>query len=237
MSYPPNSEAPEERQQRRLLRDALDEIASLGLLRRVDSEGSWATAEPFEQRLLATLDYAMSLRVRRRDEPWMDFSDELRAHATDWPFFQAGRAFAWAFTLASTPGAIARAELRGVCMQADDETAPLIADALALGSSSILPNLLDDLLDEDTRPWCMRIGLEVARRRRSVDAKRAIVLVEHPREDIAAEAVRALATLAPDLIERPLLDALDRSGCAARLRLGYFLLTAMSVFPAGCAHA
>lgn len=205
--------SPEITQRDELLRDALDEVGSLGLLRRTSPDEPWSQSTDFERRLLGALDFLMSLRIQRRpEEPTLALARALADYANDWPIAHPARYFAWAFVLASLAGDAARAELRSVMLRANEDTADSLIDALALGCGESARAVVEDLLDDDARPWSLRIGLAAARRRREITSDSAVALLAHPSRAVAVEAARACANFPLRDVEASLVRALDRGG-------------------------
>lgn len=195
----------------RVARDAIEELASLSLLRAAADDAPWSGAEHFERRLLESLDAA---RTYGRGRHRIDVDALATRLARDFPVVERSRWFAALFLLACMSGERATSALRQAILELPAAARPAAVDALALGSNPRLSAVALSLLDEDDRPELLEIGLAAADRLGIVDEGAAMALTEHPSDRIAARAARALLRVAPERSTPRLEGLLDRPGAA-----------------------
>lgn len=193
---------------RRWGRDMLEEVALAGRLRRPGDEERWVSGRGFEVRLLDALDALAALGRGRTQGARLDVADLVRESLATWSIPDPGRTFAAAFVLACLDGYGAAARLDLLCRAADAATVPAVEDALALGSSPRVDDVLASLLCEDDSPRLLALALRAARRRRRVPASFAVPLLDHPDDEVAIAAARSCAVLAPEDVSEPLEIAL-----------------------------
>ncbi|MBK6517143.1 MAG: hypothetical protein IPG04_24240 [Polyangiaceae bacterium] len=197
-----------------LARDLMEDIASLGSLRRMRGLDPWGESAVFEDRLLAQLDALVSLaRPARRGAGRLDLARELHRYAIEWFVPDGGRSFALAFVLSCLRADAAARWVVLAAERAPEETLHAFASGLALGSAPTVRGVVAALLASD-RPALARVALEVARRRRQVDASVVAPLVAHPDGDVAEAALRALAVAGTEQTSR-LFEQLAREAHAS----------------------
>jgi hypothetical protein len=208
-----------------LARDAVDEIASLALLRVPDDADAWTIGEDFEKRLLRMLDAAVALG---RGEVSIDIVRAARARAEGAPVVEPYRFFVPALLLASTEGERAMDALREALLDAPPEAHQGLVDALCLGSNPARVAIAASLLDEDDRPDLLCVALDVARRLELPCDSAALSLLDHPDTTNVAARAAAVAPLAADRrAARELLESLlSREGASIEAASSLTLLGA-----------
>lgn len=183
--------APEAAHLEMLARDLMEDLATLASLRRATGIEPWGESEPFEERLLASLDALVSLaRPVREEQATFPLVDRLYRYATEWWVPDGGRSFAFAFTLACLRSETA---MRWVVLGAQRAPAGALhafASALSLGSSPGADGAITALLGTDV-PAMLTLALEVARRRRYFQMS-LLPFVAHPDRAVAEAALRTL---------------------------------------------
>lgn len=194
------------RQIRALGRDCLEDVGIMGSLRRLWDHEPWLDGEAFEQRLLDALDALVALeRPVDEDAPRLGLIAEVWRYATEWSIPDRGRSFALGFVLGCVDSKIANVWLSLAIRRAQPAAAEAYVEALALGSSPHLDDLVEDLLLDDD-PAVLRAALGAAGRRRRVPPFTA-ALAAHPDDGVARAAVTSARHLPPDLA-RPALEPL-----------------------------
>ncbi|MFO0548054.1 MAG: hypothetical protein U0271_06685 [Polyangiaceae bacterium] len=180
-----------------LARDVLEEIGSLGLLRRPLPTESWVHARPSEVRLLAELDALFALATPSSGEvaPF-DLVTALVDYVADAVTFDPRRVFAAAFTVSCMRSPVARILLVELASLAGPrgEIANAFVDAVALGSGPWLDGAVVDAVESD--PANSLIWLEVARRRR-IGHPLFLMLLRHPDPSVVAAVLPIVLRGAP----------------------------------------
>lgn len=218
LALPPDDDAPAsgvrerslaELELARLGREAMEDIAILGGLRRSKDEQLWADASGFERRLLANLDALWSLdRPVRADSPRLGVPRALFAYLTEWSFPDWGRAFALAFTLGCTDS---DAALRWVVLalrRAEPGVVDAFVSGLALASGSGIGRAALAELGADVTPLNTAAWLEVAERKGAFEAGAVVPLLAHPDESVRSRAARCLRHAPKELAIEALLELL-----------------------------
>lgn len=179
---------------RRIARDALEDIAVLGALRRPEPELPWDFAEHFEERLLANLDALVSLdRPRLPGGPVLGVARQLWDYASEWQVPDPGRAFAFAFVLACVDRPAGPRWVGVTLRRAGHRLARSLEDAIALGSSAEWPGVLAGLLQSETDPERLRVVLAGWHRHGRVDPVAILPLVAHGDPAVARAAIACLS--------------------------------------------
>jgi hypothetical protein len=199
---------PAERALRRLAKDALEEIGTAGRLRRPREDEAWTSGRSFEERALTFLDALVSLGRGTSREARLDVASVIDETLHAWSVPDPARVFAGLFALSCIHGHGAAARLHVHARDVHPSTTDAVEDALALGSSPHLDDVVLALLCEDDRPDLLARGLRAAKRRRRVPARFAIDLLGHPEPRVAAAAAEACGVLDPRLVREPLEEAL-----------------------------
>jgi hypothetical protein len=171
-----------------LARDAMEDVASLGSLRRLADDEPAGRATSFEARLLANLDYLAALG---RGTESVDVVTELSSYLNESVFSDPGRVFAIALAHACIEGPSGLPGLARLVMGANDRTERALVDALSLGSNPRIDDLLAELVLEDTAN-VLAVAL-AAQARRGRAPRSVLSLVEHPSEHLAELAAKAAA--------------------------------------------
>jgi len=182
---------------RRLARDAVEELGSLGLLRAPNGpDGAWAVGPAaFEERLLKNLDAFMGLAepfASRAGEGRLDVLAVLLDWAGDAMVPDPARAFARALVLGCVTGEdTARAAVMAL-RQSHMITYDAQGDALALAPHAGIVPLLERMLG-DERPPLVRVALSVLERRRHASFEVVAPLISHPNAGVRAAAAKCLS--------------------------------------------
>lgn len=183
-------------QLRRLARDCLEEIGSLGNLRVRRGPHRWSAGfVRFEERLLKTLDAlaALGQPVLSVDgeELSLDVAGEALAYAADELVPDPTRAFARAFVLSCLAGEEAVRAAVLTLMWSHPLTHAAQRDALSLGSSAAVKPAMRRLCAEgDGR--LLSLALDVLRARREATLDAVVPLLEHPDVGVRVGAIRCL---------------------------------------------
>ncbi len=193
----------------RLLRDVMEEIGSLGMLRSPKGPPvAWGVGlVGFEERLLADVDAFMALAEPVSGEPpFIDAIDHLVAWAGDAMVPDPVRAFARTFLLGCVAGEdAARAAVLSL-RRSHPITHDAERDALALAPHPHIGRELSRMFAEET-PELLRLAVDVLRRRREVSFEAVAPLLSHPHPTVREAAARALAvTSAPEPALRLLME-------------------------------
>lgn len=205
---PPAEATPAQSALRRWARDALEELAVAGRMRRPREDEAWTSGRSFEARALVSLDALASLGRGASNDERLDVARVVDETLHEWSIPDPGRVFAATFALACFSGHGAGARLHVHARNLHPTTAGAVEDALALGSSPHVDDVVLSLLCEDESPALLERGLRVARRRRRVPASLAVELLEHPELRVAVAAAQACASLDPQVARAALEDAL-----------------------------
>lgn len=216
---------------RSLARECIEDVASFGSLRRLWDEEPWSDAEPFEKRLLATLDALASLdRPLDPTAPHAHVVEEVWRFATEWSVPDLGRAFALAFVLACSE---AGSGLRGIALglrRTDRRVHASFVEALVLGSNPGIDTLVAELCRDDD-PAIAEVGFRVAARRGVIDPVPTVIAFGL-QAAVARAAISAAVGLPPELASG-LVDLVDRGGLAEASAAASTLVTmGASVGPA-----
>lgn len=209
----PRTEAPSDesltaKTLRRWARDALEELAIAGRLRRPREDEPWTSGLAFEQRALDALDALASLGRGATAEERTDIAQAIESSLSEWSIPDPGRVFAATFALGCFEGHGAAARLQVKARTADPRVRPAVEDALALGSSPQIDDVVVSLLCEDEKPDLLLLGLSVARRRRRAPTALVVPLLAHPEPRVAITAAQACFRLDPATVRSPLHEAL-----------------------------
>lgn len=185
----------------RLLRDVMEEVGSLGMLRSPKGPPvAWGIGlQGFEERLLADVDAFMALAEPANGEPpAIDAIGELVDWAGDAMVPDPVRAFSRTFLL----GCIAGEDTARAAVLALRRSHPIThdaeRDALALCPHPQVARELSRVFAEET-PELLRLSLDVLRRRREVSFEAVAPLLSHPNAHVREAAARALsAATAPE---------------------------------------
>jgi hypothetical protein len=194
----PGPEAPAEvppvrTQIERLGRDAMEDIAILGGLRRLRDEERWTDGRGFEERLLANLDALWSLdRPFHAEAPRLSVPRALWSYVTEWSFPDWGRAFALSFAMGCARSTTALRWVILAMRKSDPAVLEAYIEGLSLASNpgidrTVLSELAGDTSAELTAAW-----LAVAERRRLFDPASVLPLLGHPSPAVRASAARCL---------------------------------------------
>ena len=201
----PGDDAAAQKTLRRWARDALEELAAAGRLRLAREDEAWTSGRAFEERALVSLDMLASLGRGASNDERIDVARVIEDTLHEWSVPDPGRVFAGTFALACFDGHGAAARLHVHARNPHPVTASAVEDALSLGSSPHVHDVVVALLCEDDRPDLLERGLHIARRRRHVPANLAIDLLTHPELRVAIAAARACAAIDPQ-VARPVLE-------------------------------
>jgi len=204
----PNEATLEQKTLRRWARDALEELAIGGRLRRTRPDEPWSFGRNFEQRALVSLDAIAALGRGASKDECVDVASVIDDWLMDATISDPGRTFAAMFVLACIDGHGAAARLNIHARTSDPNVADAVEDALALGSSPHVDDVVIALLCEDDKPDLLERGLSVARRRRRVPESLALELLNHPAARVAIAAARACSVIDRELALVPLENAL-----------------------------
>jgi hypothetical protein len=190
---------------RAIARDCIEDIASLGSLRKLYDSEPWVDAGPFEQRLLDNLDALVALeRPLSPGAPSLGLVEAVFAYATEWTVPDFGRAFALAFTLCCLASEAAMRWVVLALRRAHPHTYPAFVDAFALGSNEAIDRTLAELCSDDD-PAIVMTALEAMARRGRADMSGTVLLLMRPSPDLAKKAIDLAARL-PAQAVTPLLS-------------------------------
>jgi hypothetical protein len=201
----------------RLGRDAMEDVAILGGLRRLKDDDVWSQTREFEARLLANLDALWSLdRPVDPSSPRLGVPQALFAYVTEWSFPDWGRAFALSFSLGCVDS---EAALRWVvlAMRRSDSAvmSAYVAGLAAASGSSIgkvaLAELTGDVNADTAAAW-----LEVAEKKRVFEASAIVPLLTHPSAAVRIRAARCLRNAPRDLAISALHELADDADLVVR---------------------
>lgn len=204
----PAGATPAQRALRRWARDALEELAVAGRLRTPREDEAWTSGRTFEERALVALDALASYGRGVSNDERLDVADVLEETLREQSIPDPGRAFATTFALACFEGYGASARLHVHARNLHPATSDAIEDALSLGSSRHIHDLLLSLLCEDGSPGLLERALRIARRRGRVPPILVLDLLSHPEPRIAIAAAQAAVVSEPHLAAFRLEDAL-----------------------------
>lgn len=193
---------------RRWARDALEELAIGGRLRRPRPDEPWSFGEGFERRTLVSLDAIASLGRGASNDERVDLAAVIDDWLLESTISDPGRTFAAAFVLACLDGHGAAARLNIHARTNDPNLSEAVEDALALGSSPYVDDVVISLLCEDDKSDLLERGLHVARRRKRVPTALVLELLQHPTPSVAIAAARACSLLDRESALAPLENAL-----------------------------
>lgn len=189
--------AAEAAQCRAIARECFEDIGSMGNLRKLRDEERWLDAEPFEERLLANLDAAVALENPLDPRsPSFGLVTALYSYATEWDVPDLGRAFALAFTACCLASETALRWVVLALRRAHPRVLPAFVDALSLGSNEAIDRTLAELCDDDD-PAVVSVALSAATRRDRGELPGALLLIAHPRPEIACAAIALVARANP----------------------------------------
>ena len=189
--------AAEAAQCRAIARECFEDIGSMGNLRKLRDEERWLDAEPFEERLLANLDAAVALENPLDPRsPSFGLVTALYSYATEWDVPDLGRAFALAFTACCLASETALRWVVLALRRAHPRVLPAFVDALSLGSNEAIDRTLAELCDDDD-PAVVSVALAAATRRDRGELPGALLLIAHPRPEIACAAIALVARANP----------------------------------------
>ena len=178
---------------RSMTRDCLHEIAILSGLRAPLAEAPWTHGEPFELRLLASLDALHALAYEPHGlPPAVSLFEEIQRYAREAPTVDPPREFTRAFAFACARG---EGALRGVALalkQSHPMTIPAQEAALCLARHPATPDFMRELLGEQD-PMLLLLAIEVLRFCRDAGVPDLAPLTGHPHEKVRVAALSALA--------------------------------------------
>lgn len=210
-------------QLRALSLDALDEIASLALLRVPDDEEPWTIGGEFEERLLKMLDAAIALS---RGPISLDIVRAARTRAEESPVAEPYRWFVPIFLLACTEGERAMDAMRETLLDAPVGMLESLVDAVCLGSNPARTTIAASLLDEDDRPELLCTALEILARLGGPCDGSVLALLEHPDPEVASRAATTAShMLDPRASVRALIPLLNHESLSAHASSILTLLT------------
>lgn len=176
----------------RLGRDAMEDIAILGGLRRLNDDERWSDAIEFEERLLANLDLLWSLDVPFHDDvPRLGVPRGLFKYTNEWALPDWGRAFALSFGLGCCDS---EPSLRWVLLAMRRAPANVLGayvSGLSVGSNPHIDRTVLAALRSEETPELLAALLEVAERRGAFEASAIAPLLAHPSPAVKLAALRA----------------------------------------------
>lgn len=193
--------AGEEATLRRLARELMEEVGTLGALCSQSPARAWTRGiVAFEERLLAAFDALVALGqpVISVDATELQFDvlGELLAYSNAADVPDPARAFARTFVLSCVEGED-RVRAAVIAMeQAHPATYPAHRDAFILGSSPSIGKAMLRLCENAPAPM-LRVALDVLTARREATVAATSALLEHPDPGVRVRAVRCLA-IAPE---------------------------------------
>jgi len=198
---------------RAMARDCLHEMATLSGLRAPLPESPWTHGEPFERRLLASLDalHALAFEPHGVPEAFSIF-EEVQRYAREAPTVDPGREFARALSFACARG---EGALRGVALalrQTHRMTIPAQRDAFCLARHPSTADVARELLGEQD-PLLLHFAIEVLRFCRAARIPDLAPLAGHPDAGVRAAALLSLGFVPErEAATELLLDALMEEG-------------------------
>jgi len=201
---PESETTPRKRVLRRWARDALEELAIAGRLRRPREDEAWVSGRGFEARLGMAVDVLASLARGHSDDERLDLARATDDSLLEWSIPDPGRTFAAVFALGCIDGANAAARVGLYARGIEPAVSLAIDDALALASSPGVDDVVLALASEDESPLLLARAMRVARRRHRIPVFLATALLEHPDIDVAVSAAHACAIVDPALVREPL---------------------------------
>ncbi len=184
----------------RLGRDAMEDIAILGGLRRCEEEEKWSDAIGFEDRLLANLDLLWALDSPAHDDvPRLGVPRALFRYATEWALPDWGRAFAVSFGLGCSSS---EAALRWVMLAMRRSAASVYGayvHGLSVASNPYVDRTIASELRTDASPELLAALLEIAERRHTYEASAIVPLLAHPVAEVRIAALRAMRAAPKDV--------------------------------------
>ncbi len=192
--------AGEEATLRRLARELMEEVGTLGGLCSPGPARAWSRGVvSFEERLLAAFDALVSLvqPIESIDgtEFRFDVLGELLAHSNATEVPDPARAFARTFVLSCVEGEDRVRAAVVALEQAHPATYPAHRDAFILGSSPSIGPAMRRLCEDASAP-ILRVALDVLTARRESTVAVIAPLLEHPDAGVRVRAVRCLAVAA-----------------------------------------
>jgi hypothetical protein len=187
----------EEATLRRLARELMEEVGTLGALCSPGPARAWTRGiVAFEERLLAAFDALIALGQPivsiEGTELVFDVLGDLVAHSNAAEGPDPARAFARTFVLSCVEGED-RVRAAVVAMeQAHSATYPAHRDAFILGSSPSIGPAMRKLCEHAPAP-ILRVALDVLAARREASVAGVAPLLEHPDAGVRIRAVRCLA--------------------------------------------
>lgn len=201
-----------------LMRGVIEEIAALGRLRPAEGEQPWASAEPFERRLLANLD-ALAALDNGAEGVRVSALDEVIAYAKDGVRADSGRAFLRSFSLGCNASVESLREAVEAVRAAPPATLEAHRDALSLCAHPEVGDVVRALLGSDD-PRHVELALHVMRLRRKASHGEVVRFLEHPDVRVSTAALACLAhTAPPDVARRLLIDFMRRPGADDRAQV------------------
>jgi HEAT repeat protein len=216
---------------RSMMRDCLHEIATLSGLRAPLDEAPWTHGEPFERRLLASLDAMHALAYEPHGlPPAVSLFEEVQRYAREAPTVDPTREFSRTLAFACARGDSA---LRGVVLalkQSHPMTLPAQEVALCLARHTATAELMRELLGEQD-PLLLLLAIEVLRFCRDAGVPDLAQLTGHPHVQVRAAALSALGFVperetAAEILVDALIDERDEhprvalAAAEALVRLG-----------------
>ena len=205
---------------RSMARDCLHEIATLSGLRAPLPEAPWTHGEPFEHRLLASLDALHALAYEPHHlPPAMSLFEEVQRYAREAPTVDPSREFTRAFAFACARGDGALGGVVLALKQSHPLTLPAQEVALCLARHPATADLMRELLGEQD-PQLLLFAIEVLRFCRDVGVPDLAQLTGHPQTRVRVAALSALGFVperetAAEILVDALLDERDEHPRAA----------------------
>lgn len=181
-----------------MARECLHDLAGLANLRVPLPDAPWSQAEPFERRLLSSVDALLCLGMPNdgRGNAGWPVLDEVLRFGNESPVPDLGRQFARAFVLCCAEGVAPVHMELSVLDGAPEAALPVIRDGLALAANDeIGPEIQRLCLERPTR--LLPLLLEVLRHRREVPQPLLFALADHPSEAVTIAIARAVAYTTP----------------------------------------
>ncbi|MFT3764213.1 MAG: hypothetical protein QM820_01635 [Minicystis sp.] len=197
---PPHATTPEDAllvdHARALARECLADIAGLSCLRAPLPDAPWINAEPFERRLLASLDALLALAAEPHHLPAaFNVFEEVQRYARDAPTIDPSRELARALTFAVTRGEHALRAVVLTLKQAHPETFDAYREALSLARHPATAKVMRELILVDPDPQRAALALDVLRFLRAARFADVVPLSAHPVASVRVSAIRALGVV------------------------------------------
>lgn len=195
-------------------RDCLNSLAGLSNLRVPWDDAPWTNGEPFEARLLETLDCLLALGTPPRPADRVGWNVLAEVQRFGWDSYvpDFGRQFTRALALCCVEGSdTVRAALMAL-RQINPATHASVQEALSLAPSPAIGPQLTELLRESD-PDLIPLFLDVLRFRRETNLASLTLLSAHPSLSVARAVTRSLGYVEPSAaVLATLRGSLDEEG-------------------------